>query len=90
MRFTQDHQWLERDGELVTLGVTAYAAEQKRRDRLAQSVGAAQRALAEAAERRRLAELAATAESPREINGREGPDPVRYGDWEIKGLACDF
>ena len=27
MRFTQDHQWLERDGELVTLGVTAYAAE---------------------------------------------------------------
>ena len=51
---------------------------------------AAQRALAEAAERRRLAELAATAESPREINGREGPDPVRYGDWEIKGLACDF
>ena len=51
---------------------------------------AAQRALAEAAERRSLAELAATAESPREINGREGPDPVRYGDWEIKGLACDF
>ena len=26
MRFTQDHQWLERDGELVTLGVTAYEA----------------------------------------------------------------
>jgi hypothetical protein len=51
---------------------------------------AAQRALAEAAERRRLAEAAARADSPKEINGREGPDPVRYGDWEIKGLACDF
>ena len=51
---------------------------------------AAQRALAEAAERRRLAEAAAKADSPKEINGREGPDPVRYGDWEIKGLACDF
>ena len=51
---------------------------------------AAQRALAEAAERRRLAEVAVRADSPKEINGREGPDPVRYGDWEIKGLACDF
>lgn len=50
---------------------------------------AAQRALAEAAERRRLAEPARPA-APREINGREGPDPVRYGDWEVKGLASDF
>jgi hypothetical protein len=49
----------------------------------------AQRALAEAAERRRIAE-AAKAAAPKEIDGREGPDPVRYGDWEIKGLACDF
>jgi hypothetical protein len=49
---------------------------------------AAQRALAEAEERRRLA---ATAEArPKEINGRDGPDPVRYGDWEVKGIACDF
>jgi len=22
--------------------------------------------------------------------GREGPDPVRYGDWESKGIAIDF
>ena len=48
---------------------------------------AAARALAEAAARR--AALAA-APPPKEINGRDGPDPVRYGDWEVKGLACDF
>lgn len=48
---------------------------------------AARRALAEAAERRR-----ATAESalPTELGGRDGPEPVRYGDWEKKGLAIDF
>lgn len=49
---------------------------------------AAQRALAEAEERRRLATEAQA--RPREINGRDGPDPVRYGDWEVKGIACDF
>jgi hypothetical protein len=27
---------------------------------------------------------------PREVNGRGGPDPVRYGDWEVKGIASDF
>jgi hypothetical protein len=47
---------------------------------------AARRALAEA-EARRAAEKA---ERPREINGRGGLDPVRYGDWEVKGVACDF
>lgn len=25
---------------------------------------------------------------PQEVKGR--PDPVRYGDWEIKGIAIDF
>ena len=49
---------------------------------------AAKRALAEAAERRRLA--AEEEARPKEINGRGGPDPVRYGDWEVKGIACDF
>jgi len=48
---------------------------------------AAQRALAEAAARR--AERAA-AQSPKEHNGRGGLDPVRYGDWEVKGIASDF
>ena len=48
-----------------------------------------ERALAEAAERRLKAEAAAAAQ-PKEINGRGGLDPVRYGDWEIKGLTADF
>jgi hypothetical protein len=26
----------------------------------------------------------------REIGGRKGPDPVRYGDWEKGGIAVDF
>lgn len=32
------------------------------------------------------------AESDRgaEIGGREGPDPTRYGDWEINGRCIDF
>jgi len=47
---------------------------------------AAKRALAEA--RERAAE--AKAPRPREIDGRGGLDPVRYGDWEVKGVATDF
>ena len=52
---------------------------------------AAERALAEA-EARRRARQEQEKESPRarEINGRGGLDPVRYGDWEIKGLISDF
>jgi hypothetical protein len=26
----------------------------------------------------------------REIGGREGPDPTRYGDWEKNGRCIDF
>ena len=47
---------------------------------------AALRALAEAEERRRTTTLAL----PPERGGRDGPEPVRYGDWELKGLAIDF
>ncbi|MBV7377340.1 DUF1674 domain-containing protein [Maritimibacter dapengensis] len=50
---------------------------------------AALRALAEAEERRKAAEAAAS-ELPKEYGGRDGPEPVRYGDWEKKGLAIDF
>ncbi|MEO1066242.1 MAG: succinate dehydrogenase assembly factor 4 [Pseudomonadota bacterium] len=50
---------------------------------------AAKRALAEAAERR-AANDAQTQEAAKEINGREGPEPVRYGDWEKNGLISDF
>jgi hypothetical protein len=49
---------------------------------------AAQRALAEANERRRQAAPAPV--SPPEFNGPKGPEPIRYGDWERKGIACDF
>lgn len=48
---------------------------------------AARRALAEAAARRRAAAGAAL---PVELGGRDGPEPVRYGDWEKNGLAIDF
>ena len=48
---------------------------------------AAERALAEAAARRKLADKAS---APNEIAGRDGPEPVRYGDWEVKGIASDF
>jgi hypothetical protein len=48
---------------------------------------AAQRALAEAAERRKDAQKL---ELPPELGGRDGPEPVRYGDWEKKGIAVDF
>lgn len=48
---------------------------------------AAQRALAEAEERRRAAEPLEIAE---EHGGRGGAEPVRFGDWEINGRAIDF
>jgi hypothetical protein len=53
---------------------------------------AAIRALAEAAERRRLAEEAekTAGPKPKEVGGPAGPEPTRYGDWERKGIASDF
>jgi hypothetical protein len=27
---------------------------------------------------------------PKELGGRAGPDPTRYGDWELKGRCIDF
>ena len=50
----------------------------------------AQRALAEAAERRRLAEESIGAPKPAEHGGQKGPDPARYGDWEKGGIVSDF
>jgi hypothetical protein len=50
---------------------------------------AAERALAEAQARR--AEIDRLAKDrPKERDGRRGPEPVRYGDWEVKGIASDF
>jgi len=50
---------------------------------------AAERALAEARARRAETDRRAK-ERPKELNGRRGPEPVRYGDWEVKGIASDF
>ena len=47
----------------------------------------ARRALAEAEARRKAAQAAAL---PKELGGRDGPEPVRFGDWENKGIAVDF
>lgn len=49
---------------------------------------AARRALEEAAARRAAAEGAPA--PPPELGGRQGEEPTRYGDWELKGLAVDF
>ena len=49
---------------------------------------AAKRALAEAEERRKLAE--AEAAKAKELGGPKGPEPTRYGDWEKKGITYDF
>lgn len=49
----------------------------------------AERALAEAEERRKQYE-AQVAAMPKELGGRGGKEPGRYGDWEVKGLATDF
>ena len=50
---------------------------------------AAERALAEAAERRAAAEKN-TQKTPKEFQGPKGPEPTRFGDWENKGIASDF
>lgn len=47
----------------------------------------ARRALAEAEERRRKAKAR---EMPKELGGRDGPEPTRFGDYEKKGIAIDF
>ena len=58
--------------------------EQERRQSLSPE---AQRALAEADARRKNAK---SGDMPTELGGRNGPEPVRYGDWEKKGIAVDF
>ncbi|MEM8825014.1 MAG: DUF1674 domain-containing protein [Pseudomonadota bacterium] len=45
----------------------------------------ARRALEEAEARKR-----ADPNLPTELGGRDGPEPVRYGDWELRGIAIDF
>lgn len=48
---------------------------------------AATRALAEAEDRKRATP---PLDLPEELSGRDGPEPIRFGDWEKKGITCDF
>ncbi|MFK5997275.1 MAG: DUF1674 domain-containing protein [Rhodobacterales bacterium] len=48
---------------------------------------AAMRALAEAQERKKTEKAL---DLPSEVGGRDGPEPIRFGDWERKGIASDF
>ena len=51
----------------------------------------ARRALQEAEERRRQTDLQKAVDpGAKEVGGRKGPDPTRYGDWEKGGIASDF
>ena len=69
-------------GRGVDLTALSPEAEAARRAALPE---VARRALEEAEARGRR-----TLDLPRELGGRAGPEPVRYGDWELKGLAIDF
>ncbi len=52
---------------------------------------AAIRALEEAQARRKAEDEKKNGKTaPKEVDGRNGPEPVRYGDWELKGTAIDF
>ena len=48
---------------------------------------AARRALKEAEARRAAIK---PRDLPKELGGRDGPEPTRFGDWERKGLTSDF
>ena len=50
----------------------------------------AKRAIAEAEERRAEAAKHEATRGPKELQGPEGPEPTRFGDWERKGIASDF
>jgi hypothetical protein len=50
----------------------------------------ARRALDEARARRSQSTGQSTQAGRRELGGRDGLEPTRYGDWENKGIASDF
>jgi hypothetical protein len=72
----------------VQPGETRAAAVEKKRNEKRISP-AAERALGEAAARRAERERIER-DRPQELQGRGGLDPVRYGDWEVNGVASDF
>ena len=48
------------------------------------------RAEMDSAAKRKALEKAAEPPRPKEIGGPSGPEPTRYGDWEIGGRCIDF
>ena len=50
----------------------------------------AKRALAEAEERRVMRTKEENIVRPKEVNGRDGPEATRFGDWEKNGITSDF
>ncbi|MEP1443875.1 MAG: DUF1674 domain-containing protein [Hyphomicrobiales bacterium] len=50
----------------------------------------AKRALAEAEARRQASAKEENTDRPKEVNGRDGPEATRYGDWEKNGIVSDF
>lgn len=59
-------------------------------DEIAQRIAEAGKRAAAEAEARRAEQAKAAEAKAKEVGGRGGLDPSRYGDWEIKGIACDF
>jgi len=43
-----------------------------------------------AAEPSKAPDATSPATRPREIGGPKGPEPTRYGDWEVGGRCSDF
>ena len=56
----------------------------------APDAAAADDSAADAAVGNALAPEHAATIRPREIGGRDGPEPTRYGDWEKNGRCIDF
>jgi hypothetical protein len=50
----------------------------------------AAKSLAERIDVRTGAPIEAVPQKPGEIGGPKGPEPTRYGDWEVNGRCSDF
>jgi hypothetical protein len=48
------------------------------------------RPMSEQHETEKPAEPARPVAQPKEIGGPKGPEPTRYGDWEVNGRCTDF
>jgi hypothetical protein len=82
----RDSQKNQRKSDPASVGMRKEApTETRRRDKL---TPAALRALQEAEERRQSQRAAS--EPAKEVGGRGGKDPARFGDWEVNGRAIDF